>query len=196
MRTKLGEIGSMYSEKADLKILLGNTQNIKEKEVIKNKLAMIEAEIIEYEASTNAKVVAEQVEHLDSLGGKFNQNGMWKIKRKLFPRGVDPPTAKKDEHGNIITEPGALKLLYLNTYKNRLKHRRICERYENIRQLKSELWELRFESLKNKPTKKWTIDELERATKSLKNNTGEQNKQECKTFHRGAILYKSVAICS
>ena len=170
MRTKLGEIGSMYSEKADLKTLLRNTQNIKEKEIIKNKLAMIEAEIIEYEASTNAKVVAEQVEHLDSLGGKFNQNGMWKIKRKLFPRGVDPPTAKKDEHGNIITEPGALKLLYLNTNKNRLKHRRICERYENIRQLKSELWELRFESLKNKPTKKWTIDDLEKATKSLKNN--------------------------
>ena len=49
-------------------------------------------------------------------------------------------------------------------------NRRICERYENIRQLKSELWELRFESLKNKPTKEWTIEDLERATKSLKNN--------------------------
>ena len=44
------------------------------------------------------------------------------------------------------------------------------ERYKDIRQLNNELWELRFESLKGKPSNPWTIDDLETATKSLENN--------------------------
>jgi hypothetical protein len=79
-------------------------------------------------------------------------------------------TAKKDHLGNLITAPSALKDLYLSTYKDRLEHRKMDERYQDIRALKSHLWDLRFESLKGKPFTPWTIDDLEAATKSLKNN--------------------------
>ena len=119
--------------------LLNETQCVKEREAIKYKLEIIEAEIIEHEASKNAKAVAEQVEKLDSLCGNFSQIGMWKVKRKLFPRGGEPPAAKKDGFGNLITAPRALKALYVNTYKSRLEHRKIQERFEDIRKLKSEL---------------------------------------------------------
>ena len=95
---------------------------------------------------------------------------MWKVKKTLFPRAKDPPTAKKDDFGNLITAPSALKTLYLSTYQKRLEHRKMDERYKDIRQLKNELWELRFESLKGKPSNPWTIEDLEKATKSLKNN--------------------------
>ena len=107
---------------------------------------------------------------MDSLDGSFNQIGMWKVKKKICPRPKDPPTAKKDDLGNLITAPSALKNLYLETYQNRLKHRKINERYQDIRELKNELWELRFEALKSKPSTPWTIEDLEKATKSLKNN--------------------------
>jgi hypothetical protein len=107
---------------------------------------------------------------LDTLDGQFSQIGMWKIKKKICPRPKDPPTAKKDEFGNLITAPTALKNLYLKTYRNRLEHRKINERYQQIMELKTELWDLRFESLKEKEAVLWTLEDLEKATKSLKNN--------------------------
>ena len=165
-----GEISLKLTQKTDLEKALNNSQCKDEKEVIKHKIEIIVADIIELEASKNAKVVKEQVTSLDLFGGKLNHISMWKIKRKLFPRCQEPPTAKKDQFGNIITAPEALKTLYLNTYINRLEHRKIHERFESIRLLKSELWKLRLESLKKKPSKEWTMKDLEKATKSLKNN--------------------------
>ena len=57
----------------------------------------------------NAKIVSDQMACLDTLDGKFNQIGMWKIKKRICPRPKDPPSAKKDEFGNLITTPSALK---------------------------------------------------------------------------------------
>ena len=82
----------------------------------------------------------------------------------------NPLTAKKDHLGNLITAPSALKDLYLSTYKDRLEHRKMDEHYQDIRALKSHLWDLRFESSKGKPFTPWTIEDLEAATKSLKKN--------------------------
>ena len=44
------------------------------------------------------------------------------------------------------------------------------DRYQNIKDLKTELWDLRFQSLKSKEAVLWTLEDLEKATKSLKNN--------------------------
>ena len=57
--------------------------------------------------------------------GNFSQIGMWKLKNQLIPKEMDPPMAKLDSYGNLITAPGALKNLYLETYVERLKHREI-----------------------------------------------------------------------
>ena len=95
---------------------------------------------------------------------------MGKLKKKLFPWPKEPPTAKKDGFGNLITAPSALKNLYLSTNKNRLEHRKIKEWYEDIRKLKSDLLELSFENLKETPAEPWTLEDLEKATKSLQND--------------------------
>ena len=52
---------------------------------------------------------------------------MWKIKRKLFPDSSDPPIAKIDSHGNLITSIESLKNLYEEAYnyKHRLRQREI-----------------------------------------------------------------------
>ena len=67
----------------------------------------------------------EHVKNLGTLEGNFYQLGMWKLKNKLIPKEVDPPMAKLDEHGNLITAPKALKKLYIEHYALRLKHREI-----------------------------------------------------------------------
>ena len=157
-------------EKTDLEKIIKNSESKEAIDAARHKLEEVELRIYKQISEKNVKIVTEHLAKLDSFDGKFNQLGMWKIKSKLFPRPRDPPTAKKDEYGNLITAPQALKNLYLSTYRNRLEHRKINERYENLRKLKSDLWELRFESLKLKQTMPWTLSDLEKATKSLKNN--------------------------
>ena len=157
--------------------MIKNSQCQKECEAAKRKLEEVELKIYQNIAEENAKTVTEQVTSLDTFDGNFNQIGMWKIKKKLCPRPRDPPTAKKDESGNLITAPSALKELYLRTYIHRLEHRKIKERYQDIRELKSELWDLRFEILKEKPSVPWTLADLEKASKCLRINQSREPEQ-------------------
>ena len=46
-------------------------------------------------------------------------------KQKFLPRPLDPPMAKIDESGLLITSPNLIKELYLKTYKHRLRSRQI-----------------------------------------------------------------------
>ena len=81
--------------KTDLEKVVKNTCCRIESETAKHKLEQVELEIYEIISSKNAKVVSDQVACLDTLDGKFNQIGMWKVKKKICPRHKDPPTAKK-----------------------------------------------------------------------------------------------------
>ena len=71
------------------------------------RIQQVDFEIYEIISSKNAKTVIEQMGNLDTMDGKFSQLGMWKVRKKLCPRQKDPPTAKKDEMGNLITAPTA-----------------------------------------------------------------------------------------
>ena len=164
------QIDKKMQEKTELEKVMISSNCEKETKAAKNKLDQVEIEIYEILSEKNAKIVSDQVACLDTLDGSFNQIGMWKVKNKLCPKPRDPPTAKKDEKGNLITAPAALKKLYLQTYKTRLEHRKISERYQDLRDLKNELWDIRFQYLKEKPTTPWIIVDLEKATKTLKNN--------------------------
>ena len=167
---KNDDISVKLKELSDMEKVLNSGTSEAEIISAKIKKGQIESQIYELVAEKNAKIVSEQVTSLDSIDGKFNQISMWKVKSKICPRPRDPPTAKKDTDGNIVTAPFALKKLYLETYKSRLEHRKINERYQNIRDLKNELWELRLELLKDKSSSKWSLADLEKATKNLKNN--------------------------
>ena len=55
--------------------------------------------------------------------GNFSTTGFWKLKRILCDNKKQPPMAKMDKNGNLITRPDKLKDLYLETYRQRLAHR-------------------------------------------------------------------------
>ena len=97
----------------------------------------------------------EQLQVIESLEGKFSHQGLWKIKQKLCPAANDPPMAKKDEKGNIITAPEALKHLYLETYRKRLRQREMKSDYMDIYFLKSELLNSRLQYPKRRKTPLW-----------------------------------------
>ena len=94
---------------------------------------------------------------------------MWKLLKKKFPKMLTAiPVGKKDRKGNIITNHEGLKHLYLQTYVNRLRNRPIKPDFEDIKIMKTELFELRLKLSKSCKSQPWKLDDLEKAIKGLK----------------------------
>ena len=130
----------------------------------------LEEEIGTKISDKNASKVNEYVAEFNLSGGKFSQTGLWKLKNKLCPKPSDPPMAKKDTLGNLVTEPNQLKELYISHYKHRLRHRKIEADFEDLFKMKNDLWKYRLDILRRRTTEPWKISALDRVLKSLKNN--------------------------
>ena len=126
--------------------------------------------LTEKRARQNSEIVKEYINSLSSADGNFLQLKLWKLKNKLCPKTGEPPMAKKDENGTLVTHPELLKSLYLRTYMNRLCSREMKPELLDVFFLKEELWSSRMEELKRRKSLPWTIVELRRALKSLKKN--------------------------
>ena len=99
----------------------------------------------------------------------FNQVRTWGLKKKLAPKNViDPPAAKKDAEGKLVTEKSQLEKLYLETYKERLKPNPISENFQELKELKEYLFSLRKRLAETEVSEDWTFSELEKVLKSLK----------------------------
>ena len=57
-------------------------------------------------------MIKEHIIGIKQSEGGFSQLGLWKIKQKFYPLSTDPPMAKKDENGLVITSPNLLKDLH------------------------------------------------------------------------------------
>ena len=172
---------------------LNSTHCPEEKNKIKSKLKEAEDKVTKLMADKNAKVVKEHLSQLSTIDGNFSQMKIWKLKNKLLPRPKDPPMAKKDKGGNLITAPLPLKKLYLQTYKERLAQRPMKAEYQDVYKLKSDLWKLRYEDLKSKKSQPWTLANMNRAIKGFKNNqAGDPNGIICELFKPG-VLGKDLA---
>ena len=121
-------------------------------------------------ADRNANTVREYIKDLDSSSGNFSQLGMWKLRKKLSPAQADPPMAKRDKSGTLITAPKLLRKLYLDTYSDRLRKREISPELGDLYDMKCELWKLQNESRKLKKSKPWSVEDLDKVLKRLKNN--------------------------
>ena len=122
-------------------------------------------------AEENLKKVMENLGSFASSEGSLNTNGMWKVKKKIFPKNSKIlPTAKKNFNGQLETNPDTLKTLYLETYKHRLRHRPIRDDLNGLKSLKESLFELRLTLVKLVKSKPWTITQLDVVLKSLKSN--------------------------
>ena len=134
------------------------------------KYKKIEDNIATISANKNAEIVKNYVKNLDSSSGNFSQLGLWKLKQELCQTQADPPTAKLDENGTLITSPNLLKKLYVDTYSNCLRNREMKPELLDLFCLKSELWEIRLEELKAIKSKLWTIKDIDQVLKRLKLN--------------------------
>ena len=115
--------------------------------------------------------IKDNFDCISGKNGRLNCNGMWNVMKKVFPKNIKPlPVGKKNEVGQIITNPESLKSLYLETYIHRLRHRPIREDYSNLKKLKETLFEIRLKVCKLRKSKPWTEEKLETVLRSLKMN--------------------------
>ena len=174
--------------KSDIKLFMKNNECRIGQRLASKKLEELEEEIVAECATKNAKIVKDHLSTIESLDGQFCQLGLWKLKQKLCPTAVDPPMAKRDEKGNIVTAPETLKRLYLETYKKRLRQRTMKEEYLDIYFLKSELWAWRLREMRTIKTPPWNMSNLDALLKSLKNNkTADPNGMVNEIFKLGCI---------
>ena len=141
---------------------------------IKEKIKQIEEEIGNEIVSDYHNEIIETIKDIGgdetSIDGSGRQK-LWKVlKRKCPKEKSSVPTGKKDRRGNIISNHKGLKTLYLKTYKHRLRSRPIQKDFEEIRDLKMMLFNIRRKLCEKRKSEPWEMEQLEKALKSLKNN--------------------------
>ena len=174
--------------KTELKLFIKRNKCKIAHETATNKLSEVEEFLVRELSVKNAEVVKEHVKNIQTLDGNFSQSGLWKLKQKLCPSITDPPMAKHDKEGNLVTAPESLKKLYLQTYTERLSHREMKADYLDIYFLKSELWSSRLANIKKIKSPDWDMDQLDYVLRSLKNNKSmDPNGMINETFKEGCI---------
>ena len=169
-KSRICQADQLMKLKSTLKVQLRNVRNDGMKKFISLKIEFIENMISLESSEENVNKVNEYIRSIETESGGFSQLGMWKLKSKLCPRSHDPPTAKLDRNGKLVTNPQKLLDLYVETYSDRLSHKRIKAEYKDIFLLKNHLWQLRAEQCSGVKTEQWTRKDLNTVLKSLKNN--------------------------
>ena len=143
------------------------------KDKINVRIAEIETEVGDHIAKEFLQSISDTIKEvggeIDDINGS-GRNKIWKLMKKKYPKQSHAiPVGKRDRSGNMITNHAGLKHLYLETYLHRLRNRPIKGEFEEIKDYKTELFNLRMQIVKNSKTEPWNLDELEKALKSLKN---------------------------
>ena len=132
------------------------------------KLEEVENKLVKLTARKNSEKIEEELNKLKNGKGDVDLNNFWKLKQKLFPKARDVSGAKYDAKGHLVSSGEKIKKLYLETYKERLKHKKIKEGLEEYQKMREELFELRRGEVKDKIKQPWTMEQLENVLKSLK----------------------------
>ena len=108
---------------------------------------------------------------LSDTDGTTNVNGMWGLKRKIFPKNLKQlPTAKKTVDNKIVSSQDDLKKLYLDTFQHRLRHRPMKDDLKYLEILKEELCEKRLLYASLNKSERWDSTKLLKILSSLKKN--------------------------
>ena len=94
----------------------------------------------------------------------------WKLRKKLAPSKIcEPPTAKKDDTGMLVTDKVNLEKLYIDCYKERMKPNKMKDNLINMEAHKENLFRLRLKLASQRRGADWTIYDLDKVLKTLKN---------------------------
>ena len=169
-KPKHNEVTVLLEKRKELKQAMVNCDDDK-KEELEKQLEDLDVTLASLCEEENRRKVFENFDVLAEAQGALNTNGMWNLKKKVFPKNVSAaPTAKKSFNGQLVTNPELLKQLYLDIYKHRLQHRPIRADLAELKGLKESLFKLRIKLAKLSKSEPWSENQLDKVLASLKNN--------------------------
>ena len=113
----------------------------------------------------------------------FSQIRTYNLKKRLCPKNVmDPPSAKRNSEGKLISDPDELKELYLETYTERLTPNDVPEYLKETEKLKNELFDLRLDAARKHKSEDWTMEQLEKVLKATKIIKPEMHMDMCMRY--------------
>ena len=122
-KNKSTQVSIMLENRRDIIKKMKNCSE-DESEGLQEELNEVEDKVCELVASDNHAKVVDNFQSLTDQSGRLHINGMWNLKRKVFPKNKESlPFAKKTCDGKIITSQSLIKSLYLDTFVHRLRHR-------------------------------------------------------------------------
>ena len=120
-------------------------------------------------AETNYNKVVEELNKMKPEEGRIDAQKFWKMKKRIFPKNNDPPSAMLDKDGNIITSKKEIEKRAIDVYTDRLKANQINEHLKDYEQTANKLCEARLKLSKLNVTEPWSMEDLEKATSDLEN---------------------------
>ena len=117
-----------------------------------------------------AKIVRDEINGSKYNDETMNANKIWKLKKRLCPNAMAPPSAMLDKEGNILTTYDGIKERALEVYAERLAPNKIEKHLENLEKARNELCETRLKLAKMNKTKPWDMDDLVEVLKNLEND--------------------------
>ena len=165
------KLDPLFQEKERLMLKLNTSITTPEADLIKEELENIEAKIAAVCSEKNKNLTDEYLGLYDDTFEGFSQARTWSLVKKLAPKNtIEPPAAKKDKFGNLITDRETLEMLYLDTYTQRLTPNSITSDSHELKEIKEYLLSIQLKLAKCRKTRDWSISDLENVLKSLKNN--------------------------
>ena len=138
------------------------------KPVIKKDIEQNEQKIAILQGNRCKEVISEEMSQFNS-NGFFNQNAVWKVKKKIFPKYAEAPFAVYNQNDQLVTDSKGIIQVMKDEFIFRLRNREEEMEYKELRELKEYLCQLRLKITKNSDYNPWTLDDLRKAIDKLKN---------------------------
>ena len=166
------ELEYLFQQKEDIKIRLANAENSQDSDqaqALTIELEKVETQIGNICAERNKNLVEKHLHPFNDTIDGGSPEHIWSLKKKLAPKNTsEPPTAKHDLQGNLISDRTTLEQLYKDTYAARLTPNQISPDLEDLKSLKAYLFQSNFELAQTVSSNEWSLTDLEKALKSLK----------------------------
>ena len=186
------EIKHYMREKAALLSSLQSIECPLSRTKIESRINVINATISAKSSKKYFQTVLNHTEKIKNRDGNLSQISMWRLKREVMSLKSDMPAAKLNNAGNLITQPKSIKALYIDTYKKRLEGQKFDAEMADLFGLKMELWELTLKQLQSKQTRSWSVQELEKVIKNLKNNKARDPNELVNEIFKSGVMGTSM----
>ena len=115
-KPKITEIRKLIGERNFLKQKMKRSTE-EETNNLKLKIEEAEKKISKLSAKENVQKIKDNFVKFSDSDGSFKSNGMWNVKRKIFPKNpFTLPVAKLENQGRLISSPEELINLYIYMY--------------------------------------------------------------------------------